>query len=100
MVRKFDLGPESINGNDEIIDIDSDIAAPVDVNPNIDSTSARGNIEQSEFSTSDKLSCCWSSRDSFSYRNEYCSPGSNGAPIKPQDVAPAQISPVPTQRAD
>lgn len=41
MVRELDLGPESVNGNDQIIDVESDIVSPVDVEPNIDSVSAR-----------------------------------------------------------
>ena len=61
MVRELDLGPESVNGNDQIIDVEADIVSPVDVEPNIDPVSARGNVEQSEFSTSDKLPCCRSS---------------------------------------
>jgi hypothetical protein len=88
--------PEYINGNGQIINVEAEIAVRVDFDPNIDSTIGRGNVEQSVCSTSENLSCFWSSRGSFAYRNEYCSLGSNEACIKLQDPAPVLISPVPT----
>jgi len=96
MIRELDLGPESINGNGQIINVEAEIAARVDIDPNIDSAIARGNVEESDSSTSDNLSCCWSSPGSFAYRNEYCSLGTNGARIELQDPVPVLISPVPT----